>query len=132
MKSHINQNYLLLGLALLLFACKKKSDDTNNGGGNNNGGNNNGGNNGGGSSFTITGASPEYLYWGDELTINGTGFSTNKADYNIRFITDLPGCNMGAFEIISATASQLKVKTPIGAFNNTITKCGPSSDLLIV
>ena len=135
MRTHINQSYLLLIiLSLFLFNCKKKTDDTNgSGNGNGNGGGGNGGgNNNGGAPFVVTGTSPEYLYWGDELIINGTGFSTNKGDYKIKFMTDLPGCDIGPFEITSAAATQVKVKIPFGTLTNTIKKCGPSSDPLII
>lgn len=129
MKYHIHCNFLLLvSTVVVLFSCKKKSDDTNGSGGNG-GGNGSGG---GGSAFNITGSSPEYLYWGDVLTISGTGFSTNKADYNIKFIGDLPGCDLSPFEMISATNDQLKIKMPIGLLSGTTKKCGPASAPLII
>ena len=130
MKLRIPKNCLII-LCFVFFACKKTGDDSNSGGGNNpppppppppp-----------GSTTFSITSTSPEYPYWGEELTINGTGFSTNKADYSFKFFSDLSGCNIGAFDVNSATATQLKIKLPLGTMTNSTIKCGPSLDPLIV
>jgi hypothetical protein len=123
MKYQVNQNCLLLFCtAITLLACEKKSDDTNGGGG--------GG--GGSTAFTIAAFTPDYLYWGDVLTITGSGFSTNKNDYNIKFINDYPSCNLGAFEVISATSGEVKIKIPVGISASNGKKCGPTSDRIIV
>jgi hypothetical protein len=101
--------------------CKKSSTDDNNSG-NNNGGNNNGGNAG---AFKITGTTPEHVFWGEEITINGTGFSTNAADYTFRFIANEPCIDSFKTQVISLTSSQLKIKAPIGQYTSGI-PCGPN------
>jgi hypothetical protein len=128
MKRHL-PNYCLIFFCLVFFACKKKTDDTNPGGNNpppppppppNSAG------------FTITSFSPQNPYWGEELTIKGSGFSTNKSDYSFKFLGDVVSCTMGSFELISASATELKLKPAIGISTNNGRKCGPSSDQLIV
>ncbi|MGZ8518059.1 MAG: hypothetical protein ACXWWD_11945 [Chitinophagaceae bacterium] len=122
MKYHLHPFLLLCCIIPILHSCEKKDvdsdDDDNNGGGN--------------TSFSITSTSPDPLYWGSELTINGSGFSTNKNDYQLKYISyNNPGCNLGNFEVISATSTQLKVKMAYGSLSNG-KKCGPSSDRLVV
>jgi hypothetical protein len=127
MKHYIPKTCLVV-LCFFVFACKK-STDANSGGGNNpppppppppNT-----------SGFTITSASPQYPYWGDELTIKGNGFSTNKNDYSFRFLGNVIDCNLNAFELISATTTELKIKIPIGN-NSNGKRCGPGSELVII
>jgi hypothetical protein len=128
MKYHLGQTLLLCCIIIILHSCKKKSDDTGGGGSGNGGGNGGGGN----TSFSISGSSPDYLYWGDELTINGSGFSTNKNEYQIRYISyNNPGCSLGNFEVVSATPTQLKVKMAYGSLANS-KKCGPTNDRVMV
>ena len=122
MKRHISK-YCLVILCFIVFACKKKTDDTNPGGNNppppppppNSSG------------FSIASTSPQYPYWGEELTITGTGFSTNKNDYSFKFIGDVIACSLSAFELISATATELKVKMPLGISTTNGRKCGSKS-----
>lgn len=123
-------NTCLIIFCFILFACKK-SDDNNSGGGpnppppppppppNNSG-------------FSITSISPQYPYWGEEITIKGSGFTTNKNDYSFRYLGDVVSCNMGSFQLISATATELKLKLSIGTSITNGRKCGPFSDQLIV
>ena len=120
---------MLAALLSLLTACKKSNDNNNSGGGGSGGG---GG--GGSTSFNITGTSPEYVFWGDEVTINGTGFSTDKSQYSLSYgsgsNSSCPGGN--DFQVISASATQLKVKLPLGKYTSSHRKCGPAYDVIIV
>lgn len=119
-----------IGLAIIVFItgifthCQKDKDEDDTG-------HNGGGNNPG--SFKITGVSPEYIFWGEELTLTGTGFSTNKADYTFKFISDAQSC-IENFQttIISVTATQLKIKSPISTYANSLIKCGPNGINVIV
>ncbi|MGZ5191138.1 MAG: IPT/TIG domain-containing protein [Flavisolibacter sp.] len=129
MKCRIPTNCLII-LCFVVFACSKKSGDTNSGGGNNpppppppppNS-----------AGFSITSTSPQHPYWGEELTIVGTGFSTNKNDYSFKFRNDVIACNLNAFELISASSTELKIKMPIGTNPSNGRKCGPFSDQVIV
>lgn len=116
------------GFLLLAFpSCKKDANNDDNSG-SNNGGNNNGGNAG---TFKITGTSPEYVFWGDELTINGTGFSTNAGDYSFKFFSGDPCIDNFQTQVYSATATQLKIKAPIGQ-STTGQPCGPNSLSVVV
>ena len=114
------------GLCLfLVLSCNKTSDDNGNnpppGPGPGPGPNPNPG-----SSFTITSVSPEYLAWGETLTINGSGFSTNAADYSFKFPSDNSCVDNFQTTVISASATQLKIKAPIGTWLNSDIKCGPN------
>lgn len=97
---------------LFLAACSKSKDDKGKDepdpppGGNND-------------PVTITSTSPEFVFWGEELTINGTGFSTNKADNFVWFYGDnncgtdyRDSTDWKKAEIVSATATKLVVKVP--------------------
>ena len=101
-------------LVLLLFfllACKKQT-------------NNNTPPGGSGGDLSISSASPEYTFWGDELTINGTGFSTKKTD-NFVWVDGISSCGSASkdsngwkkAEVVSATATQLKIKIPYALLN---------------
>jgi hypothetical protein len=99
-------SYLSYLLILLSTACSKGSKDDNNPGG------------GGGGNLSITSFSPEYVFWGDNVEINGTGFSTNKTDNYVWFqgdgscgsaYNDSSGWRKG--EVLSASATKLVVKT---------------------
>lgn len=79
------------------------------------------------------------MFWGDDMTINGSGFSTNKANNIVKLTsvalnfcglnyTSEPG---GDIEIISATATQLRVKIPYKEIND-IPMCGPERATLEV
>jgi hypothetical protein len=89
-------------IATLISACNKNKDDDDNGGG-------------GGGNLTITSTSPEYVFWGEELTVNGTGFSTN-ANENIVYIKGNKMCitdtTWQKATVVSATATKLVVKIP--------------------
>jgi hypothetical protein len=99
-------SYLFVVFIFLASACSKGSKDDNNGGG-------------GGGNVTISSFSPETVFWGDEVTINGNGFSTNKSDNYVWFFGD---GNCGSSyndstgwrkaEIVSASATKLIVKMP--------------------
>src|SRR6185503_12454050 len=94
------------------------TDNNNNGNSGGNGGGNNGGGNAG--NLSISGTSPEYPFWGDELTINGTGFSSTKSENYVWIDGSNPCSSNGSrdsagwrkAEIISATSTQLKIKVP--------------------
>jgi hypothetical protein len=68
-----------------------------------------------GSAPTISSTSPEYVFWGKELTINGTNFSTTAND-NIVYFKGNKSCDPDTTwqkaTVVSATATQLKVKVP--------------------
>jgi hypothetical protein len=68
-----------------------------------------------GGPLTITGTSPEYVFWGKELTIDGTGFSTTAND-NIVYIKGNKACvtdtTWQKATVVSATATRLVVKVP--------------------
>ena len=89
---------------------------------------------GGGGNFNITGTSPEHVFWGDTITISGTGFSTNKADYSFQYGLGFPNCNgINDFKIVSVAADKIKIKIPVGTSQSNNVKCGPSSlDNIIV
>jgi hypothetical protein len=97
-------------IAMIATACKKGNNDSsgNNSGGGNNGG---GGNTG---SLTITGVPANYTFWGKELTVTGTGFSTNAADniVSIRGYGVSTSDTVMTAEVISATATKLVIKVP--------------------
>jgi hypothetical protein len=112
--------FFLSIITTIFFSCKKSSPIQVN---NNNGGNNNGGNNGNGnnSSMTITSISPASPYPDDEITINGTGFNTDKTKDTVEF-GKLMGSALAAWHdglpeewaslttIVSASATQLVIK----------------------
>lgn len=72
-------------------------------------------------------------FWTDELTITGTGFSPVIEQNVVRFLNVTPSwCSInytsdgGDIEIVSATATQLRIIVPyrIGPFGNIV--CGPN------
>lgn len=85
-----------------------------------------------GGDVTITGISPGDHFWGDEITISGTGFSTTKEQNIVKFVSVFPsfGCSLnytsdgGDIEIVSASATQIKIKVPVKIIND-IPYCGP-------
>lgn len=87
---------------------------------------------GGGGEVSITTVEGGHMFWGDEMTITGTGFSANKAENIVKLTKvslDFCGLNYtsaagGVIEIVSATATQLKVKIPYKQINN-VPVCGP-------
>jgi hypothetical protein len=80
----------------------------------------------GGTAPTISSTSPEYVFWGKELTINGTGFSTTASE-NIVYIKGNKSCDTDTTwqkaQVVSASATKLVVKVPFVAKANG-TFCG--------
>lgn len=85
-----------------------------------------------GDDVTITSVEGGNMFWGDEMTITGTGFSATKSE-NIVKLThvslDFCGLNYtsaagGVIEIVSASATELKVKIPYKKVNDKPV-CGP-------
>lgn len=101
----------LVILQILIVGCKKNSDDDNPLGGGNN------------DPVTITSTSPEYVFWGEELTINGTGFSSNAADNFVWFPFGDCGTNSQDSTdwkkagVVSASSTKLIVKVPVTTQN---------------
>ena|SRR5688572_16754520 len=64
---------------------------------------------------TISSTSPDYVFWGKELTINGTGFSTTASE-NIVYVKGNKSCDTDTTwqkaQVVSATATRLVVKVP--------------------
>lgn len=118
---------IMVGFMVVCFSCAKDSDPNPNPGP--------GPGPGGGGQVTITGVSSGYHFWGDEMEINGSGFSTVKEQNIIKFTSVSPTftfCNLqytseagGAIEIISATATQLKIKVPLKLNIAGKPECGP-------
>lgn len=111
----MNLKQLITGsIVVFLMATSCKKDDNPSSG--NNGGGNGGGGGGGGNtgSLSITGTSPDYAFWGKELTINGAGFSTTAADniVSIRGYGVSTSDTVMTADVISATATKLVVKVP--------------------
>ena len=89
-----------------------------------------------GGEVTITSVEGGHMFWGDEMIINGTGFSATKEENIIKFTSVIPSqtfCAMnytsetgGVIEIVSATTTQLKVKIPLKLVNDK-PSCGPES-----
>lgn len=94
----------LLIVATIIAACSKSNDDDDNPGGG-----------GGGGNMSISSTSPAYVFWGQELTINGAGFSTN-ANENIVYIKGNHACDPDTTwqkaAVVSASATKLVVKVP--------------------
>lgn len=66
-----------------------------------------------GNAFNITGKFDAIIYWGDEVSITGTGFSANKADYEVIMAGfNIQHQNPNKPEIISASATGIKVRIP--------------------
>lgn len=105
----------LLMIAFVIGACSKgNNDDDNPGGG------------GGGAGPTVTATSPEYVFWGKELTVNGSGFSPD-ASKNIVYITGNMSCGDDTTwqkaTVVSASPTKLVVKVPFVSKSNG-TYCG--------
>ena len=72
------------------------------------------------------------VFWGDELTIKGTGFSGVKEENIVKFIKLPPlSCSLqytsgtgGDIEIVSATATEIKIKVPLRLIQGN-PACGP-------
>lgn len=87
---------------------------------------------GGNGDVTISSVSDDDHFWGDELTITGTGFSTTKENNIVKFLSVMPpvSCSLnytssgGDIEIISATSTQIKIKVPVKILAE-IPYCGP-------
>lgn len=69
----------------------------------------------GGATPTISSTSPDYVFWGKELTINGTNFSTTASE-NIVYIKGNKACDTDTTwqkaQVVSATATKLVIKVP--------------------
>ncbi len=76
-----------------------------------------------GGGVQITSTSPEYTFWGDELTITGKGFSPVKEENVVTFVESSPGgieglkltSDDGDVEIISASETKIVVRVPFSA-----------------
>jgi hypothetical protein len=73
---------------------------------------------GGGGGVVVSGTSPEYTFWGDVVTIKGSGFSPVKDENKVRFIQyygmydNVNWTSDGDVEIVSASADELKIRVP--------------------
>jgi hypothetical protein len=74
---------------------------------------------GGGGKVTITSLSDEYVFWGDELTISGSGFSSVKEENIVSFVSSYPktpGLKLtsdgGDIEIVSASPTNITIRIP--------------------
>lgn len=110
-------------LTLLLIASCGKPKDDDEGPGPGPGGNND--------PATITSISPEFIFWGEQLTINGTGFSTTKTDNFVWIISDddcgtnpQDSTDWKKAEVVSATATKLIIKVP-HTISTSGLPCGP-------
>jgi hypothetical protein len=71
------------------------------------------------------------VFWGDVMTINGSGFSATKSENIVTFKSITPSCTMnytsenGDIELISATASKLEVRVPYRLNPFGEVACGP-------
>lgn len=73
----------------------------------------------GNSPVKITGYAPEKPYWGEEITITGEGFSSNKNDMQVWFPGIMLLKQFAEGEILEASPTQIKVKTPYRTRINT-------------
>lgn len=95
-----------------------------------------------GGEVTITSVEGGNMFWGDEMTITGTGFSAVKEENVIKLVSVWPTftfCDLnytsasgGDIEILSASTTQLKVKVPIKLGANDYIDCGPEKATLEV
>lgn len=83
------------------------------------------------SGVTVTSVT-EGAFWNDEITLTGTGFSATKTENLVKFIKVQPAsCSInytsdgGDIEIISATATTLKIKVPARYNPFGEIACGP-------
>jgi hypothetical protein len=75
-----------------------------------------------GGDVKVTGLSHEYIFWGEELTISGTGFSEIKEENIVTFVNSYPktpGMKLtsdgGDIEIVSSSPTSIKIKIPYKA-----------------
>jgi hypothetical protein len=73
----------------------------------------------GGGKVTISGLSHQYIFWGEELTISGTGFSSVKEENIVSFVNSYPKTpgmkftsDGGDIEIVSASPTSIKIRVP--------------------
>ena len=73
----------------------------------------------GGGKVNIISLSDEYVFWGEELTITGTGFSEVKAENVVTFVNSYPKTpglkltsNGGDIEIVSASPTNITIRVP--------------------
>ena len=128
MNSRINFRFLTATVAVMIMvSCSDDSDDPSQNP-------NNPPPPPGGGEVTVT-SIPNGVFWGDELTITGTGFSTAKEQNLVKF-TKLPplSCSLqytsatgGDIEIVNATATQLTIKVPLRVTSQGDPVCGPHS-----
>lgn len=83
------------------------------------------------SGVTVTSVT-EGAFWNDEITLTGTGFSATKTENVVKFVKVQPAtCSLnytsdgGDIEIISATATTLKIKVPARYNPFGEIACGP-------
>jgi hypothetical protein len=80
-----------------------------------------------GGEVTITSITQD-AFWGDEMIITGTGFSTVKEENIVKFKNMnylSQSCVENPIEIISATATQIKLNVPLKRASNGNPICGP-------
>jgi hypothetical protein len=72
-----------------------------------------------GGKVTISGLSHQYIFWGKELTISGTGFSSVKEENIVSFVNSYPktpGMKLtsdgGDIEIVEASPTSIKIRVP--------------------
>lgn len=103
----MNLKQILLGsiITIAMIASCNKDDNPSSGGGP-------GGGNPG--TLKITDVTPKYAFWGSELTITGTGFSTTAANniVSIRGYGVTTSDTVMTADVVSATATKLVVKVP--------------------
>jgi hypothetical protein len=86
---------------------------------------------------TVTEVTGGNMFWGEELIITGTGFSTVKAENIVKLTNVFPTqtfCSLnytsesgGAIEILSVSATQIKIKIPIKLNSSGKAECGPET-----
>lgn len=118
MKFILNPKLILGGmmvLALALSSCGKSGETPNNGTNNNNPAI---------SPPTVISIQPDQAFAGDTVTINGTNYSTTLGENSARF-------NGADATLISATATQLKVKVPQNGSSGPISVKVKNSDYVV-
>lgn len=72
-----------------------------------------------GGKVNISGVSKQYAFWGEEITISGTGFSNVKDENIVNFVESYPNTsgmkftsNDGDIEIIQSSPTSIKIRVP--------------------
>ena len=119
----MKKSFIITVMALIILVACKKNTGSNTGG-------NPGGGNPGGAGPVITSTSPDYVFWGEPLTIIGTGFSTTKDNNHVWIDSDnscstsrLDSTDWKKAEVLSATATKLVIKAPTRMVDSLL--CGP-------